>query len=70
MSKIAWEDDNAIGLADMPQVDIDSIDALRYRWLRKQYADGHHTYIAEMMYFESQLDEYIDKHMKEAHGSC
>jgi hypothetical protein len=42
----------------------DSVDALRYRWLRKEYSKGNETYIAESITSEESLDRYIDEQMK------
>lgn len=38
-------------------------DAERYRWLRKEYAEGRETYIAENISSESMLDKHIDGKM-------
>jgi hypothetical protein len=38
-------------------------DAERYRWLRKEYAGGRETYLAESTLSESSLDKYIDGQM-------
>ena len=35
----------------------------RYRWLRKEYAGGRETYLAECIPSENALDEYIDRQM-------
>lgn len=52
----------------MNKIDIEWIlknmdDAMRYRWLRKEMAQGRHTDIAEGLTKESELDEYIDQKM-------
>ena len=41
----------------------DKLDAIRYRWLRRKYAQGDETYLAEGISDEIQLDEYIDMAM-------
>lgn len=38
-------------------------DAMRYRWLRKEMAQGRHADIAEGLTEENELDEYIDQKM-------
>lgn len=38
-------------------------DAMRYRWLRKEMAQGRHVDIAEGLTEENELDEYIDQKM-------
>jgi hypothetical protein len=38
-------------------------DGERYRWLRKEYAEGRETYLAECVPSENALDEYIDRQM-------
>ena len=38
-------------------------DALRYRWLRRKYAIGEETYLAEGIVSEKNLDEYIDDNL-------
>jgi hypothetical protein len=40
--------------------------AARYEWLRKQYACGEETYLAEGITSGKDLDEYIDGKMGEA----
>ena len=52
----------------MNKIDIEWIlknmdDAMRYRWLRKEMAQGRCTDIAEGLTKESELDEYIDQKM-------
>ena len=39
-------------------------DAKRYRWLRKEFAAGHETYIGESMCSEEETDKYIDNQME------
>ena len=39
----------------------DRKDAERYRWLKKEYAEGRETYLAESNPSEKALDEYIDR---------
>jgi hypothetical protein len=36
-------------------------DAKRYRWLRKELAEGRETDISEGLRYESELDDYIDR---------
>jgi hypothetical protein len=40
-------------------------EAMRYRWLRSQYAAGEETYLAEGIVSEDQLDEHIDTKLEE-----
>ena len=37
------------------------VDAFRYRWLRKEYAAGRETDLAEGLQTEEDLDNYIDR---------
>jgi hypothetical protein len=37
------------------------LDAMRYRWLRKEFAAGRETYLAEGLTIEEDLDNYIDR---------
>lgn len=37
------------------------VDAFRYRWLRKEYAAGRETDLAEGLPTEEDLDNYIDR---------
>jgi hypothetical protein len=41
-------------------------DAVRYQWLRNEYAHGRETYLAEGMPSGEKLDEYIDEQLKKA----
>ena len=41
-------------------------DAIRYRWLRKEFGAGRETYIGESMPSGEMLDEYIDKQLRKA----
>ena len=41
-------------------------DAIRYQWLRNEYAHGRETYLAEGMPSGEKLDEYIDEQIKKA----
>ena len=50
-------------------MDID--DGVRYRWLRKEFAAGRETYLAEGMPDGETLDKYIDEQIKKEteHGN-
>jgi hypothetical protein len=41
-------------------------DAIRYQWLRNEYAHGRETYLAEGMPSGEKLDEYIDEKIRKA----
>ena len=41
-------------------------DAIRYRWLRKEFGAGRETYLAECIPSEEYLDKYIDKQLRKA----
>jgi hypothetical protein len=41
-------------------------DAVRYQWLRNEYAHGRETYLAEGMPSGEKLDEYIDEQLRKA----
>jgi hypothetical protein len=41
-------------------------DAIRYQWLRNEYAHGRETYLAEGMPSGEKLDEYIDEQLRKA----
>jgi len=41
-------------------------DAIRYQWLRNEYAHGRETYLAEDIPSGEKLDEYIDEQIKKA----
>ena len=41
-------------------------DAVRYQWLRNEYAHGRETYLAEDMPSGEKLDEYIDEQLRKA----
>ena len=41
-------------------------DAIRYRWLRKEFGAGRETYLAECIPSEEYLDKYIDEQLKKA----
>jgi len=40
--------------------------ANRYRWLRKEFAEGRETYLAEGIPSEDELDRYIDEQLRKA----
>ena len=42
--------------------------AIRYKWLRKQFAQGEETYIGEWVTDEQELDKYIDEMLEQ--GRC
>ena len=41
-------------------------DAIRYQWLRNEYAHGRETYLAEGIPSGENLDEYIDEQLRKA----
>jgi hypothetical protein len=41
-------------------------DAVRYQWLRNEYAHGRETYLAEGIPSGEKLDEYIDEQLRKA----
>jgi hypothetical protein len=41
-------------------------DAIRYQWLRNEYAHGRETYLAEGIPSGEKLDAYIDEQIKKA----
>ena len=41
-------------------------DAIRYRWLRKEFGAGRETYLAECIPSEEYLDKYIDEQLRKA----
>jgi hypothetical protein len=41
-------------------------DAVRYQWLRNEYAHGRETYLAEGIPSGEKLDEYIDEQLKKS----
>ena len=41
-------------------------DAIRYQWLRNEFAHGRETYLAEGMPSGESLDKYIDEQLKKA----
>ena len=41
-------------------------DAIRYQWLRNEYAHGRETYLAEGIPSGEKLDEYIDGQLRKA----
>jgi hypothetical protein len=42
------------------------LNANRYQWLRKEFANGRETYLAEGIPSEDKLDRYIDKQLRKA----
>ena len=44
----------------------ESPDERRYRWLRKELAEGRETYIGEWVTSPETLDKYIDAQIKKA----
>jgi hypothetical protein len=41
-------------------------DVIRYQWLRKEFANGRETYLAEGIPSEDNLDRYIDEQLRKA----
>jgi hypothetical protein len=41
-------------------------DAVRYQWLRNEFAHGRETYLAEGMPSGESLDKYIDEQLRKA----
>lgn len=41
-------------------------DAIRYQWLRNEFAHGRETYLAEGMPSGESLDKYIDEQLRKA----
>jgi hypothetical protein len=41
-------------------------DAIRYQWLRNEFAHGRETYLAEGMPSGKSLDKYIDEQLRKA----
>ena len=41
-------------------------DAIRYQWLRNEYAHGRETYLAEDIPSGEALDRYIDEQLRKA----
>jgi hypothetical protein len=41
-------------------------DAIRYRWLRKEFGAGRETYLAESIPSGEWLDKYIDEQIRKA----
>jgi hypothetical protein len=41
-------------------------DAIRYQWLRNEFANGRETYLAEGMPSGEALDKYIDEQLRKA----
>jgi hypothetical protein len=42
------------------------LNANRYQWLRKEFANGRETYLAEGIPSEDKLDRYIDEQLRKA----
>ena len=42
------------------------LNANRYQWLRKEFAAGRETYLAEGIPSEDELDKYIDEQLRKA----
>jgi len=49
---------------DEPKEWVGLTDAVRYQWLRNEFAHGRETYLAEGIPSGEELDKYIDEQLR------